>query len=731
MCYNTTRVAVLYFLRKYCFKIWLWNRDICVVLRVIIQYPKRKKSQGTEMNIIKKMSDFFKNYKSLALILIVCTAFFLLIFNANSSVVEKEKADVTFSYVVSNDSMSIHDYSVIDGNYYVNQSADPQIYISPDNPSATNDVTVKFAEPLEQQMSVQLFAEHDNCDCVEAHIYAKTVKKGATEVFFTLPDNVYTFIRLDINGSFRLDSITASHLENTVYYKALQVNWTTVIIWLALLVAAVVFSFVFKDRIEPVYRKFIDKYFSFENKDLLSEKKNTRKLANRYTLIALLFGALLLIFMPALAVPDENFHFLNVLRVSHFQFVPSVKDGVAGVYLTSDEVAFLDEFGDVLNFRMTWSKYSDIVFTNNCTTEFYATNWANTNCFGHFLPGMAVAFARLFFKRLDVYSCLLIARFTNLLISVLITRYALTITPVFKNTMFLLALMPITLQQAASTSYDAILNASAFLLFAATAKIVMKNDDYRITAKDVFIVLVSVAGLCITKAPYVFLALILFSINIKKFGSIKKYFTCIVAIIACGLVFYLIPTLAFNNAIAEISQQSNNLSQMQIDFLLSDLGNIPKMFKETFDLCHESWEIQFIGVLGWMDFGLPYFGYVAFCIIFWITFIYDACTAGRVPLKLRIFSVLSALLIYITVIMSMYILRNAQIGAIGKYVAYGVQGRYFIPITIFAAVMFSNPLLVKFKHSKRLESNIRNVIGIASVVLIVTAFVAFFQRYWI
>ncbi len=474
----------------------------------------------------------------------------------------------------------------------------------------------------------------------------------------------------------------------------------------------------------------ITKYFSYDNNDLSLEKKNTNRLVNLYTLIAMFFGTLLLMFMPALTIPDEHFHFLNVLRLSHFQFIPSIKDGVDGVFLTSDEVAFLEEFGNINTSSMTWGRYFKIEFTNNQVTEFYATEWARTNCFGHFIPGMAVALTRLFFKRLNVYSCLLIARFTNLVMSVLITRYALKITPVFKNTMFLLALMPVTLQQSASASYDSILNASSFLLFAITAKIVMENDDYRITAKDIFVVLASVVGLCAMKAPYAFLSPILLSIKIKKFGSLKKYFLCIGSVIACGLVFCVIPTIVYNNAVAGISQPSNDLSRTQLEFLLSDLGNIPKMFSETYKMCHVNWERQFFGVLGWLDFGLPDFCNIAFSLIFWITFIYDACIAKRVSIRFRIYSALSAIAVYVIIIMSMYVSWNAKIGQLSGYVAHGVQGRYFIPLALFAVAIFSNPLLVKFKHLRLLESNIRRVISMASVIFIVMVFFAFFQRYW-
>lgn len=679
------------------------------------------------MSIFKKIFGFFKNYKSLALILIVFTTVFLLVFNANSSIIEKRNYDTAVSYDVSEDMMSIHDYTVLEDNFYISKSVDPQIYITPDNWPTTNDLTVRFAEPLKEQSAVQLFIASEDYE----GIYNKDIPKGATEVFFTLPDDVYTWIRLDINGNFKLEGITASYLENVDTHKGLTVQWIPVITCFALFFVLTVLSFVFKDKVEAVYKKLLNKYFSTDNKDLCFEKKNARKLANRYALIALFFGTLLLIFMPALSVPDENSHFLNVLRVSHFQFVPSVKDGIEGVYLTSDEVAFLDEFGGINSSRMTWNRFFSIDFTNNYPSEFYATGWASTNFLGHFLPAMAVVLARFLFKGINIYTCLLVARFANLLISVLIIRYALKITPIFRNTMFLLALMPVFLQQAASVSYDAILNASTFLLFAITAKLVMESNDYRITAKDVFTVLLAVTGICTMKVPYTLLALVLFSINIKKFGSLKKYFMCIGGIVACGIIFCVIPNVAFNNATAEIVRPSNELSQVQIDFLLSDLRNIPRVFSETYKLCGQGWKMQFFGTLGWLDFKLPYACNLAFTVILFMTAAYDACTAGKVKFGFRISSIVSAMLVYGTIIISMYVLWNARIGELCGYVAHGAQGRYFIPIVMFIFVIFSNSLLVKFKHLRRLESNIMNITSMASVIFIITTIFAFVQRYWV
>ena len=682
------------------------------------------------MKTTGKIKSFLNNYKSITAILVFCAVVFLLVFGANSKFVEKRSFDTIDNIKVPDHLVSPRNYEIVDGNYYISQTNDPQIFLIPDKWPTANDVTIKFAEPVKMSLMLQLFVSCHDYEISEQHSYVKTVNPGATEVFFSLPYDDYTLMRLDINGNFRLDGIWVSNLENVKYYDEFQVSWLKIILCLAIITVIIALCIIFKDKVETYFQKIVKNYFSHDNTALELKRDSSRSLANQYAFLAIMLGSLFLFLVPALRIPDEIFHFLNVVKISHFQFAPSVKDGVEGVYLTLDEVSFFKEFGNIDDRLMSWNRLSKSTLTNSVATEFYATSSARTNLFGHFIPGIAVAIVRIFFDKIDVYSCLLIARLTNLLVSVLITRFAIIITPVFKNTMVLFALMPVTLQLVSSASYDSILIASSFLFFAITMKIVMKNDDYRISNKDIAIVLFSISGICAMKSAYALVAVFLFSISIKKFGNIKKYFSCIGLVITCGILFSLLPTVICNIAVSEIPAQGSGLEQQQLEFLLSDVSNIPKVFIETYEHWHEDWEKQFFGVLGWLDFGLPNAFYAVFILVFWLTFIFDACTAGKVPLKTRILSMTASIIVYIVIVMSMYISWNVKLGEICGYVANGVQGRYFIPLALFVVIVFSNSVLKKFKHLEKIESKIFIVIKMFSIASVLAAFFAFYQRYW-
>ena len=59
-----------------------------------------------------------------------------------------------------------------------------------------------------------------------------------------------------------------------------------------------------------------------------------------------------------------------------------------------------------------------------------------------------------------------LGRIFNLLVFILLIRLAIGVTPYWKNLFGALGLLPITLQQAASASYDAIINGLIFLFIA-------------------------------------------------------------------------------------------------------------------------------------------------------------------------------------------------------------------------------------------------------------------------
>ena len=69
-----------------------------------------------------------------------------------------------------------------------------------------------------------------------------------------------------------------------------------------------------------------------------------------------------------------------------------------------------------------------------------------------------------------------LGRIFNLLVFILLIRLAIGVTPYWKNLFGALGLLPITLQQAASASYDAIINGLVFLSIAKTLRSSIRSN---------------------------------------------------------------------------------------------------------------------------------------------------------------------------------------------------------------------------------------------------------------
>lgn len=173
------------------------------------------------MNYFNKTKLFFA--KSKIALLILCLILSIgVCFIASSSIIEKRDAEASFSYDVSTSELIIVDYSVIDGKY-VPLSSDPQIYI-PTSENKINDLKIVLTAPLSSPLDFQLYYATNNEGLTEANSITQEISKGQSEVYFSLPEGVYTSLRLDVNKSFGIKSVSLSYLEAVSKYDALYVN---------------------------------------------------------------------------------------------------------------------------------------------------------------------------------------------------------------------------------------------------------------------------------------------------------------------------------------------------------------------------------------------------------------------------------------------------------------------------------------------------------------------------
>jgi uncharacterized membrane protein len=109
----------------------------------------------------------------------------------------------------------------------------------------------------------------------------------------------------------------------------------------------------------------------------------------------------------------------------------------------------------------------------------------------------------------------------NLLVSIMLVFIAIRIIPVFKWLFTMAGLLPMTLYQFASLSYDATTIGLSFLLISMILRLAFSEDiDIKRSVFWIFIISVLLAT---SKPPYFLIALSFLIIPVARLGSIRKY----------------------------------------------------------------------------------------------------------------------------------------------------------------------------------------------------------------
>lgn len=432
-------------------------------------------------------------------------------------------------------------------------------------------------------------------------------------------------------------------------------------------------------------------------------EKKPIKLEFLFLVFAVVFGVLTTILIPPMINPDENTHFYNAYTDSRGQLFVQVEDGRAGKYMPQGIIDFVNDTGD--NYTEQNYSYWDFYFdgalpaSEESKQEVFKDYFASTiNPISYLVPSTGMALGSFLLSLLNSdyvlpANLLLFGKIFNLAFYIVIVFFALKITPCFKRTMFMLALMPMCISQAASLSYDVPLISLCMLLFAYTMRI-LADTEYRITWRDITVIAIIAVFLCAIKQAYAPLMLILFAIPRSRFGSWKRYGISIGAVVAAGATAYLVPTLISS---AIYTAPADTYKILQQEYLLSHLWEFPIIILRT--LYHERtfYMEGFFGKLGQQDVNFPPVFLVLFYLLLLVAIVYDACEAKFVRYPVKLLAAAGCLIMIIGSYYGMYVGWTSipEIGGIGVNYVTGIQGRYFIPIAIFIAMLFSNRFIKK------------------------------------
>ena len=476
----------------------------------------------------------------------------------------------------------------------------------------------------------------------------------------------------------------------------------------------------------------------FSGQDFPEEpKSDRRRLANLFLLLALVFGVLFLFLEPPFVVPDENAHMMNIYRISHGSLFFNVEEGRMGSVVSAEEHDFLSVYGGKYNGAENPERYNlqtmrELSARPVSTETLFAENtFADINPFSYLVATLGVLLARLFSGgALNAYGALLAAKFANLIFYAFIIRLAILRTGAFRNTIFLLSLMPMAIFEGASASYDSILIASAFLLFAETTRILRREQP--IDRTNVAIVCVAVAFLVSAKLAYAPLVLILLAIPPRKFGGWKRYFLCFGAVALIGLVFCIFPMVLTKILSRDVVKTLTDAQVEQQAYVSAHPGAFPNAVFHSIGHFGGYWLESFFGILGWLDTYFPKLFVNLFFVFSTFTALADLCDVPRTGAAVRVLSPLGVLIFLVGSFYTMYLQWNpVLVGAVGGDLIYGCQGRYFIPVAPFVLIPFANPLLRRIKLGGMLKAIRASLVSIVAVCYLVLTAALLLVRYWI
>jgi len=467
------------------------------------------------------------------------------------------------------------------------------------------------------------------------------------------------------------------------------------------------------------------------------ENRRAMRLANLFFVLAIVFGLLLIFFEPPFVCPDENAHFTNICRISRGGLFADVENGRIGSYLTTEEHDYLLRYGGYYNglnnpIRFNGATQREL-FAREPSSElvFFETEHATLNPTPYLLAGGAVALWRLLIGGLNAYQMLLLSKLVNLLFYAVTIHWAIRKTGAFRFTMFLLALMPMALFQGASTSYDAMLIPAAFLLFSYVTRILTAGKDYRITMGDLLAVCFACGLLFGVKVAYVPLIVVLLSIGVKHFGGWGKWTLSVLAVGVMGVIFFLLPNYFNGLATANAVVEQTNLQLLQKEYFAENYHKFPIIVFQTLRSFWRPWLEQFFGVLGWLDTFFPNLITQIFLGMIGATALLDACRAKGISLKTRVLSLLGVAVFFLGTVYAMYVNWNpVLVGIVGGEIAYGGQGRYFIPVALFVLLALSNGLLDRLPFRRALEDFWCWLTCVAGVAMPMLAVLTIIDRYW-
>ena len=456
----------------------------------------------------------------------------------------------------------------------------------------------------------------------------------------------------------------------------------------------------------------------------LTLRKNW-KLTALYPIMAVLLGCLYLVAIPIFSSPDEPYHFNASYNLSNKMLGIKDTDGEEEKSLRrASDVEYQKNFYDEpLTFRSgLYETYQKELLRPVDDTLVLARDRAKgaANIVSYFLPAVALTIGRLLHMNLPMMASL--AMVFDMLWFIAWMSYALKKIPFGQKSLFVIALLPVTLQQASSITRDINVILGGIIVLSLSLRWRYSGEQIKKSEIIVFI-LASIALVTVKGAAYAYLILFLFVLFFDKnwLRGRKKYIWIGVCLTVIALVVvYLFGMHGWDTVYAWLTQPRMRESTMEYGpsvwyyithpFVLLKLMLATAIDKGPEYIYHLTGQ-----ELGWMDITNSRYMKMAYFAVMVLSVVRTQDEREEISSRVRIWGIVFTVAGVLMSLLSMLIYWTAPDAKIIE----GVQGRYFLPFLIltFLALGYWKKPVVQWNLKKWLPV-FMTILGFNSVITI-------------
>lgn len=456
---------------------------------------------------------------------------------------------------------------------------------------------------------------------------------------------------------------------------------------------------------------------------------NNTKSIRVFTAFALVVGLVFSFLIPTWEIPDEASH-LNMIgrSVGIESYADKVEDNISmekgRLEFNYDEKVDMEEYKDSLTDKANEAKLSP--------------KSVNLFIIKHLPSTVGIAIGSLL--NLPTYWILQLGELFALIFYVFVCYFALKLLPFNHEVMMLIMLMPMSIQQAGSMSYDSTLIPLCFLLVSYSFYLKFTKDIIGLKEVSLFVLLWGL--ITYIKLPYMFFGLIVFIIPLEKINIDLKLFkinadfirkvripVLIVAFVVCGIGVYTF---------------RDNLWIQIIWGFVSEFKRGCYLFASTAREHSKFLMTSTVGNFGWLDTPMPFkLVILVFLVLAIVSIIGIKQNREKNEFKMSKWDVFvlvgsfCVLCIFVTLGLVNHTITVILFGAETTQIKYnihealyqipyigGLQGRYYLP---FLPILFMGLPKIAYWDKKIIQISLFAM----EILLYVYVIFSLVQRYWV